>query len=155
MLELSWTNTSNTAQSVQVERKVGASGTYEQIATVPGTETSYIDTGLEAGTQYFYRVQATGAAGSSDYSNESSAATLSAQVVGRFVFYNGSNFDFQNGSSSFLDGFALATDKQALLPGQTATFQNYTSYSKGLNGIMIDVANFEGSITPDDYTIMV
>ena len=77
------------------------------------------------------------------------------QVVGRFVFYNKSNFDGQNGSSNIVDGFAMATDKQALLPGQTATFQNYTSYSNGMNGIMIDVANFEGSITPDDYTILV
>jgi hypothetical protein len=155
MLELSWTNRSNTAQTVQVERKTGASGTYVPIATVPGTATSYIDTNLEAGREYSYRLQAAGAAGTSDYSNESSAATLSSQVVGRFIFYNGSNFDFQNGSSSFLDGFALASDKQALLPGETATFQNYTSYAKGINGIMIDVANFEGSITPDDYTIMV
>jgi hypothetical protein len=155
MLQLSWTNTSNVAQSIQVERKTDDNGTYDQIATVPGTETSYIDTNLDDGTQYFYRVRATGSAGSSEYSNESSAAPLRPRVAGRFIFYNGSNFDFQNGSSSFLDGFALAPDKQALLPGQTATFQNYTSYSKGINGIMIDVANFEGSITPDDYTIMV
>ena len=75
--------------------------------------------------------------------------------MGNFAFYNGSKYDFQNSSSNFLDGFSLATDKQALLPGQTATFQNYTTYSKGLNGIMIDIANFEGSITRDDYELRV
>ncbi len=155
ILQLSWTNTSDIAKNVAVERKTGADGTYQQIATVDGAETGYIDTNLHAGTQYFYRVQAIDSAGASEYSNEASAVPPVAQVVGRFIFYNRSNFDGQNGSSNVLDGFALATDKQPLLPGQTATFQNYTSYSKGINGIMIDVANFEGSITPDDYTIMV
>jgi hypothetical protein len=153
MVQLSWTNTSDFAQSIRVERKAGASGTYQQIATLDGTQSRYVDTNLDAGTEYFYRVQAAASAGNSEFSNESSAMPPRPHVVGRFVFYNGSNFDSQNGSSNFLDGFALATEKQALLPGQTATFQNYTSYSRGLNGIMVDVANFEGSITPDDYTI--
>ncbi len=30
-------------------------------------------------------------------------------------------------------------DKTALLPGHTATLANYTSYSRGINGIMIDI----------------
>ena len=75
--------------------------------------------------------------------------------MGRWVFYNQSSFDGRNGTSNVVDGPARATDKQALLPGQTATFQNYTSYSKGINGIMVDVANFEGSITEDDWIIRV
>jgi fibronectin type 3 domain-containing protein len=155
MLQLSWTNTSAVAQNVAVERKTGAAGTFEQIATLYGTETGYIDTNLDAGTQYFYRVQAVGSAGASDYSNESSAIPPVPEILGHFIFYNTSNFDGQNGSSNVADGFALATDKQVLLPGETATFQNYSSYSKGINGIMIDITNFEGSITPDDYEIHV
>ena len=31
------------------------------------------------------------------------------------------------------------------MPGETATFENYTSYSKGINGIMIDVSNLENA----------
>jgi hypothetical protein len=65
---------------------------------------------------------------------------LMPQVVGRSIFYNNSYWD---GLASGDDG-AIATDKQALLPGQTATFANYTSYSKGINGIMIDVASLPG-----------
>jgi hypothetical protein len=38
------------------------------------------------------------------------------------------------------DVAAIATDKDALLPGQRATFDNYTSYSKGINGLMIDLS---------------
>jgi hypothetical protein len=34
---------------------------------------------------------------------------------------------------------AIATDKTALLPGGIATYANLTDYSKGINGILIDV----------------
>jgi len=57
-----------------------------------------------------------------------------AEVVGRYVFYHHSVFD--DGSTH--DG-AMAVDKESLLPGGTATFANYTSYSRGINGVMIDV----------------
>ncbi len=29
--------------------------------------------------------------------------------------------------------------KDALLPGQTASYANYTAYDKGINGVMVDV----------------
>ena len=56
----------------------------------------------------------------------------STAVAARNVFYNNSNFDDSNEQ-------AIAVDKMPLLPGQTATFENYTSYSRGINGVMIDV----------------
>jgi hypothetical protein len=155
MMELSWTNPSDIAQTFQLERKTGVNGTYQQIATLDGTQTQYFDTNLEEGTQYFYRLQASDTAGTSGYSNEASATTLMPQILGRFVFYNQSSFDGRNGTSNIIDGPARALDKVPLLPGQTATFQNYTSYSKGINGIMVDVANFEGSISEDDWIIRV
>ncbi|KKL97119.1 hypothetical protein LCGC14_1837670, partial [marine sediment metagenome] len=62
-----------------------------------------------------------------------------AEVVGRYVFYNNSRFDGFNAAAEMADDDAIATDKQALMPGQTATLANYTSYSRGINGIMIDV----------------
>lgn len=63
-----------------------------------------------------------------------------ASVVGRYVFYNHSTWDGNNGLLTVNDDMAIATDKAALLPGQTATFTNYTSYSLGLNGVMVDVS---------------
>lgn len=73
------------------------------------------------------------------------AATLKIQqqvasVVGRHAFYNHSAWDGNNGLLTVSDDMAIATDKAALLPGQTATFANYTSYSLGLNGVMVDVS---------------
>ncbi|MBN2477405.1 MAG: putative Ig domain-containing protein [Pirellulales bacterium] len=61
------------------------------------------------------------------------------EVAGRYVFYNDSAFDDNDPAANASDDDAIASDKEALLPGQTATFANYTSYSLGLNGLMIDV----------------
>lgn len=155
MLALTWTNTAALAQNVEIERKVGVDGTYETLATVGGSDNIYTDVGLDSGTQYFYRLQASGAAGSSDYSNEASATAPLPQILGEYLFYNQSEFDGRNGNSNVVDGFALAPDKAPLKPGQTATFANYSSYSKGLNGVAIDITNWDGSITPEDYTFKV
>jgi hypothetical protein len=65
--------------------------------------------------------------------------TATPAVAGRWIFYNNSAWD--NPASGGSDDTALATDKTPLLPGGTATFINYTSYSKGINGVMIDVPN--------------
>ena len=76
-----------------------------------------------------------------------------AQIVGRHVFYNGSDFDGDDLGPNVRDDGAVALDKTALLPGQTATFANYTSYSRGINGLMIDVAGLPPGavISVDDF----
>jgi hypothetical protein len=68
-------------------------------------------------------------------------------IAGRRLFYNNSKWDahtgFLNGdpAANASDDNAIAPDKQALLPGGgKAAFKNYTSFSRGLNGIMVDVA---------------
>jgi alpha-L-arabinofuranosidase len=85
-----------------------------------------------AGT-YNFLVTVTNAAGFSTTSSIS--VTVNSTIAGRKIFYNGSKFD------SISDDNSIATDKQALLPGGTATFANYSSYSKGINGIMVDIQN--------------
>src|SRR4029077_18775139 len=155
MIQLAWTNVSGFAQSVEVQRKIGAGGTYQQIALLNGTATGYTDINLDAGTQYFYQIRAIDLAGNSAFSSEASATPPRPTIVSRFTFYNKSNWDGQNGSSNIADNLAIATDKQALLPGQTASFQNYTSYSNGTNGIVIDVKDFEGVISENDFTLKV
>jgi len=65
--------------------------------------------------------------------------TEPAAVVGRSIFYNNCSFDGNDPAAGASDDGAIAPDKTALLPGQTAAFANYTSYSRGINGIMIDI----------------
>ena len=61
-------------------------------------------------------------------------------VVGRHIFYNNSSFDGNDPGAGTEDAAAMAPDKEPLLPGETARFANYTSYSRGINGLMVDVA---------------
>jgi len=71
--------------------------------------------------------------------------TGAAPIVARKVFYNNSAFDATS------DNDAVAPDKLALRPGGTASFANYTSYSCGINGIMIDFASLGGTPTAADF----
>ena len=64
-----------------------------------------------------------------------------AIVSTRQIFYQGSSFDTSN------DFDAVATDKQYLSPGRTATFANYSSYWLGLNGLVLEVNDFNGTPT--------
>jgi N-acetylneuraminic acid mutarotase len=71
-----------------------------------------------------------------------------ATVVGRWTFYNNSAFDGNDPAATAADDAAVAPDKQALLPGQAATFAHYTSYSRGINGVMVDLADLPSTATP-------
>ncbi len=87
------------------------------------------------------------------------------QVVDRRIFYNNSSFDAGGDDLAALapspaELAAVGKDpnlgKEALLPGSTATFKNYISYSKGINGIFVDVQGLQStSLTASDFTFKV
>ena len=83
-------------------------------------------------------------------------------VAGQHIFYNDSFFDFDSDpttspfgsgdpAANANDDHAIATDKTPLLPGGTGGFVNYTSYSKGINGIMVDIDGLAGAPTDGDF----
>jgi fibronectin type 3 domain-containing protein len=76
---LSWTSSNAGATSFLIERKP-AGGTYSQVAAVLGS-TSYLDTGLNAGGQYTYRLRAVNALGTSLYSTEVPVTLLSLPLA--------------------------------------------------------------------------
>ncbi|MBW7991460.1 MAG: hypothetical protein FVQ84_15810 [Planctomycetes bacterium] len=78
-----------------------------------------------------------------------------ANVTGRYVFYNDSAFDGDDPTVNSSDDNAIAPDKVALLPGQTATFANYTSYDKGIYGIMFDIDSLTGAPSASDFQFRV
>ncbi|NJL30869.1 MAG: hypothetical protein HC898_04150 [Phycisphaerales bacterium] len=81
---------------------------------------------------------------------ESSA--IQVEVMDRQVFHNNSALDGNNPVANTNDDQAIASDKQALLGGETAGLDNFTSYSKGLNGIMIDIQNLPAtSLSAADF----
>jgi len=88
-----------------------------------------------------------------------------AAVVGRHIFYNESAWDGNDALANENDDLAIAPDpagaadphlgKTALLPCQTATLKNYTSYARGINGIMVDIAGLAGEPTEADFVFKV
>ena len=73
---LTWSAGTGGVAGFKVERKLGASGAWQSVASVPTTVTGWLDNGLGAGTQYFYRVRAYNLFGDSDNSNEAAVTTL-------------------------------------------------------------------------------
>ncbi len=53
------------------------------------------------------------------------------------------------------DDQAIAPDKTALLPGDAATFANVTSYSRGINAVIVDVDRLGGVPTVEDFEFKV
>jgi fibronectin type 3 domain-containing protein len=79
-INLAWTDNSTNETGFRVERKTGAAGTWSQIGSLGANIRTYSNTGLAAGTTYYYRVRAYHASGNSAYSNEAMAATTSAAL---------------------------------------------------------------------------
>ena len=79
-INLNWTDNTNQETGYKIDRKIGSSGSWVEIATVAANVTSYSNTGLSANTTYYYRVRAysnstTTTPHYSDYSSETSAKT--------------------------------------------------------------------------------
>jgi hypothetical protein len=76
-INLQWEGDSHQGNTrVSIERKVGAGGSYAVVAEMQNAR-SYFDTGLSAGTTYYYRVRAINLVDWTAYSNETNATTLS------------------------------------------------------------------------------
>ncbi len=79
-----------------------------------------------------------------------------SNVVARNLFYNNSAFDGNDAAANAADDDAIASDRAAYLPGDgIAQPANVSSYSRGINGIMIDVAGNHGPLSVTDFTFRV
>jgi subtilisin-like proprotein convertase family protein len=83
----------------------------------------------------------------------STSFTVNSGVLARLIFYNQSAFDDDNAGIDAADDAAIATDKTAYLPGAgLATSDSVTSYARGINGIMVDLAGDHGTLSLDDFS---
>jgi len=80
-----------------------------------------------------------------------------ATIAGRFTFYNNSMLDGHNAAANSSDDGAIAAGKQALLPGQTSSAVNFTSFSAGTTGLLVDVKNLADpeNISQSDFQFRV
>ena len=74
-----------------------------------------------------------------------------APVAATHVFYNNSVFDGRDPAANADDDAAIATDKQPRPAGSPASFENITSYSRGINGVMIDMNTLRGEPAASDF----
>lgn len=74
-----------------------------------------------------------------------SLASTNSTVVGRYLYDNNSAMDGSNPAANYSDDLAILSDKSALLPGGVVATSNYTTYSQGLDGILIDVSTLPGT----------
>ena len=72
-------------------------------------------------------------------------------VVGRHLFYNNSVFDRYDPQPTAADNSAIAPDKTALFASTKASFANYSSYDKGINGIIIDFSVLNHAPSSADF----
>ncbi|MDH3298543.1 MAG: S8 family serine peptidase, partial [Gemmatimonadota bacterium] len=77
-IDLAWTDGSSNEDAFRVERRLGQTGSWLQIALTAPNVQAYESRGLTQQTEYCYRVQASNADGFSGYTNISCATTQTA-----------------------------------------------------------------------------
>lgn len=79
-----------------------------------------------------------------------------AGVVNRQLVYNNSTFDDNTPSVGTSEDAAIAADKVPYLAGTgTSTFDNISSYARGINSVAIDVASLHGQLTAADFSFKI
>ena len=76
-ITLNWTQVADNA-GYKIERKITAGGTWTDLTTKSAGQNSHVDSGLTAGTIYYYRISTNSAPGYSLPSNEQNAITMPA-----------------------------------------------------------------------------
>ena len=133
-LTLTWTDNSTNEDGFSIERKIGPTGTFAQIATIGASATSYIDSTVASATTYCYRLLAFNVAGNSAYSSE--ACGTPSQTFGLAVVEAGTGSGTvtstpagitcgTNCSSSYTSGTAVT------LTASSATGSSFTGWSGG------------------------
>ena len=74
-IQLTWTDNANDETGYVVERSLTSVNGFSQVASLAAGTVSHTDLGLSSGTDYFYRVRAVNAIGSSASSAEATATT--------------------------------------------------------------------------------
>jgi fibronectin type 3 domain-containing protein len=125
-VSLNWSASSN-ATSYNVLRSATNGGPYTTV--IAGlTTTSYTDTGLSNGTNYYYVVQAVNSIGNSPNSNQASATPMTAGTIATFVSTDTTTEGNWRGVYG-TDGYSVANDSQSLPSYASFAIQNQQNYT--------------------------
>ncbi|MFO7934795.1 MAG: fibronectin type III domain-containing protein, partial [Bacteroidales bacterium] len=106
-VDLTWQDTAHNEDGFELWKRIGSTGTYELLETLPPDTQSYIDTDTENETTYGYRIHAFNDAGTSEYA----FTTVNVNVV--------------------LDGGTIGYDQTICPEGDAELIQNVDSPSGG------------------------
>jgi len=81
-IDVSWNDHANYEHGFYIYRSATQTGTYTLIDSVPANVTNYSNTGLAAGSLYWYKAAAFNNAGVSDFTNADSARTMDTVIIG-------------------------------------------------------------------------
>jgi hypothetical protein len=100
-----------------------------------------------------YKISYVGGTGNDVTLTQTTSNSTIAQT--KLFYLRSTKWDVTNGAT-FSDDNAIAPDKTAYLPGGgTATFAAVSSYTRGINGIMVDVSGPHGAISASDFIFKV
>jgi len=103
-IRLTWTDNSTNETGFKIERSPDGATGWTQLTTTAANVITYDNTGLSAGTTYYYRVRATNTSGDSPYSNTFNISTFSPTPE---INIKQSSTDIPSGSGSFNYGTVL------------------------------------------------
>ncbi len=139
-INLSWDDNSSGEINFEIERSLTSGSGFSLVATVGANVTTYQDTGLANGTQYFYRVRAVSGI-NSDYSNEDDATTFIP-----FVMQVNTSISATSGSNQFILPFLTGG-----LSNYNCTVEwgdgNLDTITDGLDAAVIHTYNSPGTYT--------
>jgi hypothetical protein len=130
-VELSWQDQSSNEVQFEIDRRLGPGGPWGQIGAVGSNATGFVDTGLNPGTTYTYRVRACNSGGCSANSNEASATTESVSgpnlsIGALYITQSAQGLDggvtLVQGKAGYLRVFALASQTNNWQPAVRIRF---------------------------------
>ncbi len=131
-VRLQWTDTSSNESGFYVMRRMGGSIAFTKIP-VSANATSFTDTGLAVGTQYFYKISAWNSGGESGYSTEIAVTTLTEPNNGAFLGADnatGGNWKGAYGAEGYNvigDTASYSTAVSVVPAGQSSWIWNWTT----------------------------
>jgi fibronectin type 3 domain-containing protein len=128
-IQLNWTAPTG-ATSYSVTRSTSSTGTYAEIATP--SSVSYNDTGLAAGTTYYYKVAGKNSAGTGPYAGPANATTVPLMPTGLTAVATGTTIALNWSAATGATGYTL---QRAVGAGSYSAFSTPTTNSASDTGL--------------------
>ncbi|MBA4146495.1 MAG: hypothetical protein H0X66_00145 [Verrucomicrobia bacterium] len=137
-INLNWTDTGDVESRFEIERGQGSNGPWLRIASVDANVTNYSDLHLHPASQWYYRVRAVNAGGTSSYTTVANATTPGVPPVLAAI-----------SNKTVTDGTLLTFTNSATAPERVQLITDFEPFMSEMgNGVvLVRTPNFSGSTT--------